>query len=77
MFNRQGGPYYRDLIENYGPVVRLQGAYGVSTYHPPLYAFAYNVAPQRKILYTYDPRAMHSVVVKDQYSYEQPDWFIK
>ncbi|KAI1784540.1 cytochrome P450 [Ganoderma leucocontextum] len=59
MFNRQGGPFYRDLIENYEPVVRLQGAYG------------------RKILYTYDPRAMHSVVVKDQYSYEQPDWFIK
>lgn len=20
---------------------------------------------------------MHSIVVKDQYSYEQPDWFIK
>ena len=33
--------------------------------------------PQRKLLYVYDPRAMHSVVVKDQYNYEQPDWFIK
>ena len=32
---------------------------------------------QRKILYVYDPRAMNSIVVKDQYSYEQPDWFIK
>ncbi|TBU46705.1 cytochrome P450 [Dichomitus squalens] len=59
MFDRQGEAFYRDLIENYAPVVRLQGAFG------------------RKILYIHDPRAMHSVVVKDQYSYEQPDWFIK
>ncbi|KAI0718795.1 cytochrome P450 [Cerioporus squamosus] len=59
LFNRQGMPFYRDLIENYGPIVRLQGAHG------------------RKILYVYDPRAMNSIVVKDQYSYEQPDWFIK
>ncbi|KAI0355907.1 cytochrome P450 [Trametes cingulata] len=59
MFDKQGMPFYYDLIENYGPVVRLHGAYG------------------RKILYVFDPRAMHSIVVKDQYSYEQPDWFIK
>ncbi|KAI0763487.1 cytochrome P450 [Trametes elegans] len=59
MFNKQGMPFYHDLIENYGPVVQLHGAYG------------------RKILYVFDPRAMHSIVVKDQYSYEQPDWFIK
>ncbi|EIW54984.1 cytochrome P450 [Trametes versicolor FP-101664 SS1] len=59
MFNRQGMPFYHDLIDKYGPVVRLHGAYG------------------RKILYVFDPRAMHSIVVKDQYSYEQPDWFIK
>ncbi|KAI0754390.1 cytochrome P450 [Daedaleopsis nitida] len=59
LVNRQGMPFYRDLIENYGPVVRLQGAHG------------------RKLLYVYDPRAMHSIVVKDQYNYEQPDWFIK
>ncbi|KAI0327588.1 cytochrome P450 [Cubamyces sp. BRFM 1775] len=59
MFNRQGIPFYHDLIEKYGPVVRLHGAYG------------------RKILYVFDPRAMHNIVVKDQYSYEQPDWFIK
>ena len=32
---------------------------------------------QRKILYVFDPRAMHNIVVKDQYSYEQPDWFIE
>ncbi|KAI0631279.1 cytochrome P450 [Trametes polyzona] len=59
MFNRQGMAFYHDLIDNYGPVVKLHGAYG------------------RKILYVFDPRAMHSIVVKDQYSYEQPDWFIK
>ncbi|KAI0641561.1 cytochrome P450 [Trametes meyenii] len=59
MFNKQGMPFYYDLIENYGPVVKLHGAYG------------------RRILYVFDPRAMHSIVVKDQYSYEQPDWFIK
>ncbi|KAI0760454.1 cytochrome P450 [Fomes fomentarius] len=59
LVDRQGMPFYRDLIGNYESVVRLQGAHG------------------RKILYVYDPRAMHSIVVKDQYSYEQPDWFIK
>ncbi|KAH9941813.1 cytochrome P450 [Epithele typhae] len=59
MFDKQGMPFYQDLIQNYGSVVRLQGAYG------------------RKILYVFDPRAMHSITVKDQYSYEQPDWFIK
>ncbi|KAI0828713.1 cytochrome P450 [Trametes gibbosa] len=59
MFDRQGMPFYYDLIDKYGPVVKLHGAYG------------------RKILYVFDPRAMHSIVVKDQYMYEQPDWFIK
>ncbi|KAH9852301.1 cytochrome P450 [Lenzites betulinus] len=59
MFDKQGMPFYYDLIDKYGPVVKLHGAYG------------------RKILYVFDPRAMHSIVVKDQYMYEQPDWFIK
>ncbi|KAI8972821.1 cytochrome P450 [Trametes punicea] len=59
MHNKQGMAFYYDLIEKYGPVVRLHGAHG------------------RKLLYVFDPRAMHSIVVKDQYSYEQPDWFIK
>ena len=30
LFDRQGMPFYRDLIENYEPVVRLHGAHGVS-----------------------------------------------
>lgn len=30
MFNRQGMPFYHDLIDKYGPVARLHGAYGVS-----------------------------------------------
>ncbi|KAI9065218.1 cytochrome P450 [Trametes sanguinea] len=59
MHNKQGTQFIFDLIEKYGPVVKLHGAHG------------------RKILYVFDPRAMHSIVVKDQYSYEQPNWFIK
>ena len=32
---------------------------------------------QRRILYVFDPTAMHSIIVKDQYIYEEADWFIK
>ena len=33
--------------------------------------------PQRRILYVFDPTAMHSIIVKEQYIYEEADWFIK
>ena len=36
LVNRQGMPFYRDLIENYEPVVRLQGAHGVSDPPSPI-----------------------------------------
>lgn len=30
---------------------------------------------QEKMLYVYDPKAMHSIFVKDQHAYDQPGWF--
>ncbi|KAH9857416.1 cytochrome P450 [Lenzites betulinus] len=32
---------------------------------------------RRRMLYVFDPVAMHSIIVKDQYDYEEAAWFIK
>jgi len=45
--------FHRDIALNYGPVVRMAGAFG------------------RPLLYVYDPKALHSIVVKDQHVYEE------
>ncbi|KAI0718780.1 cytochrome P450 [Cerioporus squamosus] len=31
----------------------------------------------RRILYVFDPTAMHNIIVKDQYIFEEAEWFIK
>jgi len=28
-----------------------------------------------KLLFVFDPKALHSIIVKDQYSYDAPRWF--
>ena len=35
------------------------------------------VTLQHRMLYIFDPDAMHNVIVKDQYIYEEATWFIK
>lgn len=32
------------------------------------------VIVQERLLYVYDPKALHSIMVKDQHVYEKPSW---
>ena len=31
---------------------------------------------QRKIVYVFDPKAMHTIAVKEQYVYDEARWFL-
>ncbi len=32
---------------------------------------------QRKLLYVFDPKAMHTIAVKEQYIYDEAQWFLR
>ncbi len=36
-----------------------------------------SLLPQRRMLYVFDPTAMHSIIVKEQYVFEEAEFFIK
>ena len=67
LFARDNWDFVRDVVETYGPVAKLQLFLGVSV-------FLLSIAPaliqlpssQTKWLHVYDPKALHSVFVKDQ-----------
>ncbi|OCH84539.1 cytochrome P450 monooxygenase [Obba rivulosa] len=59
IYGRHEWDFYKDIAQNYGPVVKLNGLLG------------------NKMLYVFDPLALHSVIVKDQDIYEEPAFLIK
>ncbi|THH32685.1 hypothetical protein EUX98_g1502 [Antrodiella citrinella] len=57
-FERHGWAFQKELIGNYGPVVKFSAFLG------------------SPMLYVYDSKALHHIVVKDQYIYEETSVFI-
>ncbi|KAI0324490.1 cytochrome P450 [Cubamyces sp. BRFM 1775] len=59
--SRDANPFYRNLEDVYGSVVRLKGPLGVDC----------------QWLYTYDPVAVYSIFVKNQACFDELEWFEK
>ncbi|KAG8780850.1 cytochrome P450-dit2 [Ceratobasidium sp. 428] len=54
LFGFKAIPYYQYLVSNYGPTVKVNGAFGAES------------------IWTLDPAAMHSILVKDRVNFERP-----
>ncbi|KAJ3479304.1 hypothetical protein NLI96_g9146 [Meripilus lineatus] len=73
IFHRhEGWKLHDELSENYGGVSRIIGALGVK-YPFFIDVTTHSVASrfQKRVLYVYDPLALHSIVIKDQAHYEE------
>lgn len=67
-----------DEIMSYGPVSKIHGLLGVGAF--PVYSklsASYSWTSQDKMLFVYDPKALHHMVVKEQYTYEETPIFLK
>lgn len=42
-----------------------------------MYAVLMQTFIQSNMLYTFDPKAMHHIVIKDQDIFEEPTWFTR
>ena len=78
---RDGHKWWMHIAETYGSVARLQAFFGVSEQVIRSYASMLTGQLQKPLLYTYDPKAMHTVLVKNvetfpkitaAYEYVQP-----
>ena len=75
LFARDNTAFLTNYIETYGPVAKIHGFFGASC---RLYSKNYSPRPDRRrsalqarFIHTYDPKALHSVHVKDQESYDR------
>ena len=75
LFARDNTAFLTNYIETYGPVAKIHGFFGASC---RLYSKNYSPRPdhrrpalQARFIHTYDPKALHSVHVKDQESYDR------
>lgn len=78
LFNRHSYGFHREIVKKYGGVVKLSGLLGVRS--PSVHSAVSHVHCgswyQTEELYVTDPRALHHIVVKDQYVYEETASFI-
>ena len=67
MFARDNREFVKNVVETYGPVAKLQLFLGVGIFNS-VHDVGTHVTPrfQTKLLHVYDPKALHSVFVKDQ-----------
>ncbi|KAI0955822.1 hypothetical protein AcV7_006385 [Taiwanofungus camphoratus] len=54
-FNRHASEFHKEVTQNYGAVVKMQGIFG------------------KPMLYVYDPKALHTIVVKQQDIFEKAE----
>lgn len=75
ILERHAWPVYQHLTEAYPGIVKLAGPLGVCFTTPCNVSSGLSRAKTR-MLYVFDPVAMHSIIVKDQYVFEEAAWFI-
>lgn len=67
---------YEHLTEAYPGIAKLAGPLGVRLQiHADILGSL--LRSQTRMLYVFDPVAMHNIIVKDQYVFEEAAWFIK
>ena len=74
--NRNGWGFHKHIERAYGSVVKINGYFGVNQFHDGHDEYCYWLNGQDKQLYVFDPKALHHIVVKDQYIYEETKVFI-
>ena len=76
LLHRHAWGFVDELGTKYGKIVKLTGQLGVSnlTMFPSIITTHY---VQSRILYVWDPLAMHHVFVKDGDHYDLPEWGIE
>ena len=74
LFDRHGMNFQLDLAQNYGPVVKIYGPLGVNR-SLRCHDYCWH-GSQRKMLYVYEPKALHHILLKDDAIYEEGESFI-
>ena len=64
------------LTDSYPGIAKLHGPVGVRTVISSCRMQRLTVF-QHRMLYVFDPVAMHNILVKDQYIYEEAAWFVR
>ncbi|KAI0716897.1 cytochrome P450 [Earliella scabrosa] len=67
ILDKNGWDFIQHLTDAYPGVARLSGPLGVRV----------TVAPEYRMLYVFDPAALHTIVVKEQHVFEEAEWFFK
>lgn len=77
IYNRHGQKFHRDIAQKYGGVIKIFGWCGVcvalSAWNM---TFTNLVSSKAEQLYVSDPRALHHILVKDQYTYQETGMFL-
>ncbi len=70
-----GWDFHTNIEQNYGAVVRIEEMFkvNISSLVPQLNAMTSYPGSQQRALYVYDPKALHSIILKDQHTYRKPD----
>ena len=77
IFGSESISFQHDIVRSFGSsVLRLHGFFGVrgmqTNFDPQLTFYG-----QRSVLYVYDPKALHAVLIRDSDSFEQSERLIK
>lgn len=82
LFNAKGLPFHLELVERFGGMVKVYGFFGVGS--SPFLRFVRTIClltdflwSQDEQLYISDPRALQSILLKDQDAYEETAVFIE
>ena len=77
VLDKNGWGFLKSL-ESYDGIVKLHGPLGVCTPATAHLEMSIELfVRQHRMLYVFDPTAMHNIIVKDQYIYEEAAFFIK
>lgn len=63
--------FHKAIGRQYGSVIRFTEMFGVSTHVAKKCCQITQAYSQKRALYVFDPKALHSIVVKEQYVYER------
>ncbi|KAG6916982.1 hypothetical protein DXG01_004411, partial [Tephrocybe rancida] len=77
LFNPKGLPFHQELVERFGGMVKVHGFFGVSDYSPHSVYLGSEMSDQDEQLYVSDPRALHSIVIKEQDAFEETAVFVE
>ncbi|KAI5116490.1 hypothetical protein M0805_000624 [Coniferiporia weirii] len=76
IFNKNGWAFRRELRKKYGGVAKIKGEFGISC-KPLLSGRQILISYKNDFLYVWDPLALHNILVKDQYSFEETKAFLE